>query len=79
MNRQQIRRRLARIEPRLSLIRQVELVLDDIERALIDGAGLDEVRSALDAGGLPISKNTLKRCLYRLRQERRAQSHEVSA
>lgn len=79
MNRHQIRRRLAKIEPRLPLIRQVERVLQDIEQALDNGASLDDVVAALDAGGLAISKNTLKRCLYRLRLERRATGVETSA
>lgn len=68
-----LRKRLAALQP-APLIRQVEVVLPDIEAALARKTGLAAICEALQAGGLEISVNTLKRCLYRLRLERKARA-----
>ncbi len=73
-----LRKRLAALPP-APLIRQVEVVLDDIEAALARRTGLVAICEALQESGLQISVNTLKRCLYRLRRERQAREEGGSA
>lgn len=69
---------LRRDHTKKPLIRQVEAFLPDIEAAIADGIGYAAICDVLQAADVPISPNTLKRCLYRLRMEQAAVGSEDS-